>query len=54
MEKNETKTFKLTVSGTENHELQGIVQMPGGRTVPFRSILELVTEMDREMGEEEK
>jgi|GEM_PF-2190558 len=49
MENNDTKTFKLTVSGTEDHEMQGTVQMPDGRTKQFRSVLELVMEMDAEL-----
>jgi hypothetical protein len=39
-------TFSVQVTGTKEHEWQGSVHTPDGRELPFRSVLELLGEMN--------
>ncbi|MEA4954615.1 MAG: hypothetical protein VB096_03745 [Pseudoflavonifractor sp.] len=43
--KNNEKTFTLTINSMDNSEWQGTLQVPGGGTVQFSSILELLEEV---------
>ena len=42
--------FLLTVSGTEHGEWQGSLHTADGRDVSFRSVMELILDMNRELG----
>jgi hypothetical protein len=44
--KNNNLTFTITITGTENSEWQGTLVTPEGTPLPFRSVLEMLREMD--------
>lgn len=47
--KNNNLTFTITITGTENSEWQGTLVTPEGTPLPFRSVLELLKEMEDEL-----
>lgn len=47
---NQKATFQITISGTEDGEWQGSAQMPDGKVLSFRSVLELLEEIHSQIG----
>ena len=45
-ENKNARTFTLKITGTENCELQGSLTPAGGSTLLFRSVLELLTQLE--------
>jgi hypothetical protein len=45
-------TYTLTITGTEHFELQGTLANAGGAPADFRSLLELVKLLQKNMEEE--
>jgi hypothetical protein len=54
LEQNDRQSFLITISGTENYEWQGELQRPDGTRVPFRSVLELLREMNAQIGKKKE
>ena len=48
------RSFSLTVTGTENCEWQGVLRAPDGTEQVFRSVLELLTEIEAQLGNAEE
>jgi hypothetical protein len=44
--------FRLTITGAENGEWQGVLYTSDGRELPFRSLIEMLRSMNREVGME--